>query len=247
MSKPPIFSRVLIKVGGESMMGDREYGISNDAAVAVAEKIKEVVKAGVQVAVVIGGGNIFRGVAASKAGFDRATADYMGMLATVMNALALQDAFTQVGVDSRVQSALMMPAVAEPFIRRKAIRHMEKGRVLIIGAGTGNPYVTTDTGATLHALELHCQVVLKATKVDAIYDKDPMKFTDAKRYKTLNFVDAITMPGVEVMDTAGLSMCKENNMKVMVFKLFDDRNLLRAVEGESVGTLVANDVQTVFA
>jgi uridylate kinase len=124
---------------------------------------------------------------------------------------------------------------------------MEKGRVLIIGAGTGNPYVTTDTGATLHALELHCQVVLKATKVDAIYDKDPMKFTDAKRYKTLNFVDAITMPGVEVMDTAGLSMCKENNMKVMVFKLFDDRNLLRAVEGESVGTLVANDVQTVFA
>lgn len=247
MNQKPLFSRVLIKVGGEAMQGDREYGISNDAAIDVAQKLKEIQELGVEVAVVIGGGNIFRGLSASRSGFDRATADYMGMLATVMNALALQDALTAVGVDNRVQSALTMPAVAEPFIRRKAIRHMEKGRMLIIAAGTGNPYVTTDTGATLHALELHCQVVMKATKVDGIYNKDPMKHPEAKRYKTLTFRDAITMPEVEVMDTAGLSMAMENDMPVMVFKLFEGDNLRQAVLNGKVGTLVGNDVATEFA
>ena len=236
----------MIKVGGESLMGDREYGISNEAAHEVALKLKQVQDMGVEVACVIGGGNIFRGLSASQQGFDRATADYMGMLATVMNALALQDALTQVGVDTRVQSALNMPAVAEPFIRNKAIRHMEKGRLVVLAAGTGNPYVTTDTGATLHALELHCQVVMKATKVDGIYDKDPVKFPDAKRYKTITFRDAITLPGVEVMDTAGLSMAMENNLPVMIFKLFEGNNLALAVQGEDIGTLVGNNVQSEF-
>lgn len=247
MQKKPVFSRVLIKVGGESLQGDREYGISNDAAIEVAQKLKAVQDAGVEVAVVVGGGNIFRGLSASRSGFDRATADYMGMLATVMNALALQDALTSIGVDARVQSALMMPAVAEPFIRRKAIRHMEKGRLVVIAAGTGNPYVTTDTGATLHALELHCNVVMKATKVDGIYNKDPMKHSDAKRYSTISFRDAITMPDVEVMDSAALSMAMENDMPVMVFKLFEGDNLMNAILGEKVGTLVGNDLPTEFA
>lgn len=238
------FKRVLIKVSGESMMGDRDHGISYDAALEVAAKLKKVRELGVDVAVVIGGGNLWRGLSASKTGFDRATADYMGMLATVMNAMALQDALTNTGVESRVQSALMMPAVAEPFIRRRAIRHMEKGRLVIIAAGTGNPYVTTDTGASLHALELGCEVFMKATKVDGVYDKDPKKFPDARRYETLTFQDALAMPGVEVMDSAAISMAMENNLSVMVFELFEGDNLLRAVKGESIGTLVSNNVET---
>ncbi len=246
MSKNAGYQRVMIKVGGESLMGDREYGISNEAAVEVAKKIQEVHDLGIQVAVVVGGGNIFRGLSASRSGFDRATADYMGMLATVMNGLALQDALSQINVPTRVQSALTMPEVAEPFIRNKALRHLEKGRVVILTAGTGNPYVTTDTGATLHALELHCQVVMKATKVDGIYNKDPMKFPDAKRYKTVTYRDAITMPEIQVMDTAGLSMSMENNMPIQIFKLFEGDNLIRACQGEDVGTLVANNVETVL-
>ncbi len=235
------FKRVLLKVGGESMLGKREYGIDPDAAEQVASQIRAVYAKGIQVAVVIGAGNIFRGMSGAKNGIERATADYMGMLATVMNALALQDALEKLGVPTRVQSALTMPAVAEPFVRRKAIRHMEKGRVVIIGAGTGNPYVTTDTGASLHALELHCDVVMKATKVNGVYDKDPMKHSDAKRYRVLNFNDAIAMPEVQVMDTAALAMCSENNMPIMVFKLFEEDNLERVVSGEDVGTLVANE------
>lgn len=235
------FKRVLLKVGGESMLGKREYGIDPDAAEQVASQIRAVYAKGIQVAVVIGAGNIFRGMSGAKNGIERATADYMGMLATVMNALALQDALEKLGVPTRVQSALTMPAVAEPFVRRKAIRHMEKGRVVIIGAGTGNPYVTTDTGASLHALELHCDVVMKATKVNGVYDKDPMKYSDAKRYRVLNFNDAIAMPEVQVMDTAALAMCSENNMPIMVFKLFEEDNLERVVNGEDVGTLVANE------
>lgn len=241
------FKRIMLKVGGESMMGNREYGIDPQAALEVAKQIKEVHNMGVEVAVVIGGGNIFRGLSGSKNGIDRATADYMGMLATVMNALALQDAIEKVGVASRVQSALQMPAVAESFIRRKAINHMTKGRVVILAAGTGVPYVTTDTGASLHALELGCEVLMKATKVNGIYDKDPQKFSDAKRFKTLNLSDAIAMPGVEVMDTAALAMCQENNMAVMVFELFDKDNLSQAVSGDDIGTYVSNDSETVFA
>ncbi len=239
----PRFARIMLKVGGESLLGDREYGIDPQAALTVARRIQEAHSEGAQVAVVIGGGNIFRGLAGSKNGIERATADYMGMLATVMNGLALQDALEKVGVPSRVQSALQMPAVAESFIRRKAIRHMEKGRVVILAAGTGVPYVTTDTGAALHALELHCNVFMKATKVNGIYEKDPAKFPEAKRYKTLSFADAIST-GVEVMDTAAIAMCRENNMPVMVFKLFDHDNLQKAVRGEDVGTYVSNDVKT---
>ncbi|HEX7017491.1 MAG TPA: UMP kinase [Patescibacteria group bacterium] len=246
MSKPR-FKRIMVKVGGESLIGDREYGIDPQAAMDVANKLKAVYANNVQIAVVIGGGNIFRGISGSKNGIDRATADYMGMLATVMNGLALQDALEKVGVPTRLQTALQMPAVAESFVRRRAIRHMEKGRVVILGAGTGVPYVTTDTGASLHALELHCDVLMKATKVNGIYDKDPMKHTDAKRFKTLSFDDAISMPGVEVMDTAALAMSRENNMPVMVFELFEGENLLNAALGRDVGTYVGNEVKTEFA
>ncbi|NCN06266.1 MAG: UMP kinase [Candidatus Pacebacteria bacterium] len=238
------FQRIMLKVGGEALMGSREYGIDPKAAMQVAEQIKQVYIKHVQIALVMGGGNIFRGIAGSKNGIERATADYMGMLATVMNALALQDALEKTGVPSRVQSALQMPAVAESFIRRKAMRHMEKGRVVILAAGTGVPYVTTDTGASLHALELKCNVLMKATKVDGIYEQDPKKFPKAKRFKSLSFTDAIQLDGIEVMDTAALAMAKENDMPVMVFELFKKNNLQKAVEGEDIGTYVSNNVQT---
>ncbi len=234
----PAYKRILLKLGGEIMLGDRETGVSAQAAAEIAKQIKEVHESGVQIAIVIGGGNIFRGVSGSKNGIDRATADYMGMLATVINALALQDALEKEGVPTRVQSALSMPPVAENFIRRKAIRHMEKGRIVILAAGTGVPYVTTDTGATLHALELHCEIVMKATKVDGVYDKDPMKYQDAKRYKKLSYLEAIQNPDIAVMDTAGLTMCMENKMKIYVFNAFEKGNLLRAAMGEDIGTLV---------
>ena len=241
------FKRILLKVGGESMIGDREYGIDPQAALQVAEKIKAVYAKNIQIAVVIGGGNIFRGLSGSKNGIDRATGDYMGMLATVMNGLALQDALEKVGVPTRLQSALQMPAVAESFVRRRAIRHMEKGRVVILAAGTGVPYVTTDTGASLHALELHCDVLMKATKVDGVYDQDPHKFKDAKRYATMNFKDAIAMPGVEVMDTSALAMCNENGMALMIFDLFDEENLVKAVSGEDIGTYLSSEIETKLA
>ncbi len=241
------FNRIMLKVGGESLMGDRVYGIDPQAAHQVAEKIQAIYRKHIQIAIVIGGGNIFRGVAGSKNGIDRATADYMGMMATVMNGMALQDALEKVGVPTRLQSALQMPAVAETFIRRKAIRHMEKGRVVILAAGTGVPYVTTDTGASLHALELGCDVLMKATKVNGIYERDPMKFPDARRFKTLTYKDAIEMEGVEVMDTAALAMSRENDMPIMVFELFESDNLEKAVDGEDVGTFVSNTTTTVFA
>lgn len=237
-TKKPAYKRVLLKLGGEIMLGDRETGVSAQAAAEIAKQIKDVRETGVEVAIVIGGGNIFRGVSGSKNGIDRATADYMGMLATVINALALQDALEKEGVETRLQSALSMPAVAENFIRRKAIRHMEKGRVVILAAGTGVPYVTTDTGATLHALELYCDIVLKATKVDGVYDKDPMKHKDAKRLAKVSFMEAITNPNIAVMDTAGLTMCMENKMKILVFDAFKQGNLVRAVMGDDIGTLV---------
>lgn len=238
------FKRILIKVGGESLLGKKEYGIEPQSAMEVAEQIKEIYTQHVQVAIVIGGGNIFRGIAGAKHGIDRTTADYMGMLATVMNGLALQDALEKINVPTRLQSALQMPAVAESFIRRRAIRHMEKGRVVILAAGTGVPYVTTDTGAALHGLELNCDVLMKATKVDGIYEQDPVRYPDAKRFKTLTYKDAIEMAGVEVMDTAALAMAKENNLPLMVFELFKDGNLNKAVSGEDIGTYVSNDVTT---
>ena len=241
------FKRIMLKVGGESMLGDREYGIDPQAAINVADHIKDIYAQNIEVAVVIVGGNIFRGISGSKNGIDRATADYMGMLATVMNGLGLQDALEKVGVPTRLQTALQMPAVAESFVRRRAIRHMEKGRVVILAAGTGVPYVTTDTGSALHALELHCDVLMKATKVNGVYEKDPVKFPDAKRSKTLTFTDAIESKNIEVMDTAAFAMASENNMPVMVFKLFEGDNLTKAVAGEDIGTLISNEVKTELA
>lgn len=240
------FKRILLKVGGESLIGEREYGIDPNAAINVATHIKDIYSRNIEVAVVIGGGNIFRGIAASKNGIDRTTADFMGMLATIINGMALQDALEQLSVPTRLQSALSMPSVAESYVRRRAIRHMEKGRVVILSAGTGVPYVTTDTGSSLRALELGCDVLMKATKVDGIYDRDPEKYPNARRYKTLSFRDAIIMEEINVMDTAALAMSSENNMPVMVFKLFEGDNLKRAVSGEDIGTYVSNDVKTIF-
>lgn len=247
MANKTRFKRIMLKVGGESLIGDRDYGIDPQAALDVAEHIKEIYALNVEVAVVIGGGNIFRGIAGSKNGIDRATADYMGMLATVMNGLALQDALEKVGVPCRVQSALQMPAVAESFVRRRAIRHMEKGRVVILAAGTGVPYVTTDTGAALHALELHCDVLMKATKVNGVYEKDPEKHPEAKRYSMLTFKEAIEDENIVVMDTSAFAMASENDLPVMVFKLFEGDNLAQAVRGEDIGTFISNDVESKLA
>lgn len=240
------YHRVMLKITGESLLGDREYGIDSQAVDNLAKKIGKIKELGVEIAIVIGGGNIFRGVSAAKNGIDRATADYMGMLATVMNGMALEDALNRAGVPTRLQSALSMPSVSEQFLRKRAIHHLEKGRIVILAAGTGNPYVTTDTGASLHALELHCEVLMKATKVDGVYDKDPQKFPDAKRYQTLSFADAIAQR-LAVMDSAAMSMAMDNDLIIQVFELFDDNNLVRAVNGESVGTTISNQVTTKFA
>ncbi|NCN87711.1 MAG: UMP kinase [Candidatus Pacebacteria bacterium] len=238
------FKRVLLKIGGESLLGNREYGIDPQAALDLANHIKQIYALNVEVAIVIGGGNIFRGLAGAANGIERATADYMGMMATVMNGLALHDALEKVNVPVRIQSALQMPAVAESFVRRKAIRHMEKGRVVILGAGTGVPYVTTDTGASLHGLELRCDVLMKATKVNGVYEKDPVKFPDAKRYRDLDIKQAIEDENIQVMDTSALAMCKENGLPIMVFELFKGDNLTKAVLGEDIGTYISGDVET---
>jgi len=232
------FTRILLKIGGEALLGERDYGIDVDATRKLAEQIKAVKDSGVQVALVIGAGNIFRGVSGAKKGLDRATADYMGMLGTVINALAMQDALESVGADTRVQTAIEMKAVAEPFIRRRAIRHMEKGRIVILAAGVGSPFFTTDTGAALRALELKCDVLMKATKVDGVYDKDPLRFKDAKRFKEISFLDAIKAEEIQVMDTSALSLCMDNKLPILVFDLFRAGNLMRAVEGADIGTLV---------
>jgi uridylate kinase len=235
----PKYKRILLKIGGESLLGTREHGIDPQACEDIANQIKEIHDLGVQVALVIGGGNIWRGVSGSKNGIDRATSDYMGMLATVMNALAVQDALEKLDVNTRVQSAIEMRAIAEPFIRRRALRHMEKNRVVILSAGVGSPYFTTDTGAALRALELKCNVLLKATKVDGVYDKDPMQFPDAHRFETMTFLDAIKDPNINVMDTAALSLCMDNDIPIYIFNLFEAGNLKRAVMGEDIGTLVS--------
>ncbi len=234
----PTYHRILLKLGGESLLGDRDYGIDPSAAAAVAGEIKLVVGTGTQIAVVIGAGNIFRGLAGAANGIERSTADYMGMLATVMNSLALQDALEKIGVDTRVQSGLEMPAVAEPYIRRRAIRHMDKGRVVILAAGSGNPYFTTDTGAALRALELNCDCIMKATKVDGIYNKDPVKYPDAKKYTSLTYMDALK-ERLAVMDTSAFALCMDNNMPIMVFDFFVKGNAKRAVLGEHIGTVVS--------
>jgi len=218
-------------------MGDQPFGIDPAVATQVAKEIGEVAAMGVQIGVVIGGGNLFRGLAASARGMDRATADYMGMLATVINALALQDALEKLGVSTRVAAAIEMRAVAEPFIRRRAERHLEKGRVVVFAAGTGNPYFTTDTAAALRAMEMKSQVILKATKVDGIYTADPMTHPDATRYETLSYLEVLEK-GLKVMDATAISLCMDNKLPIIVFKLREAGNLRRVIMGDPVGTTV---------
>jgi uridylate kinase len=233
----PAYERVLLKISGEALMGDQPFGIDPAVATQVAKEIGEVAAMGVQIGVVIGGGNLFRGLAASAKGMDRATADYMGMLATVINSLALQDALEKLGVTTRVAAAIEMRAVAEPFIRRRAIRHLEKGRVVVFAAGTGNPYFTTDTAAALRAMEMKSQVIIKATKVDGIYTADPMKHPDATKYDTLTYLQVLEK-GLAVMDATAISLCMDNKLPIIVFKLREAGNLRRVIMGESVGTTV---------
>lgn len=233
----PAYKRILLKLSGEALMGDDAYGINRATITNIAEQIKEIVDLGVQVAVVIGGGNIFRGVAPAAAGMDRATADYMGMLATVMNALALQDAFKHAGIVSRVQSALNIEQVAEPYIRGKAMRYLEEGKVVIFGAGTGNPFFTTDTAAALRGMEMNAEVVIKATKVDGIYTADPKKDPDAIRYQTVTFDEAI-IKNLKVMDATALTLCRDQKLPIIVFNVFKQGALKSVVMGGDEGTKV---------
>jgi len=231
------YKRILLKLSGEVFGGKRKYGIDFEQVSILADEIKSVKKLGVDIAVVVGGGNIFRGVAGAERGVDRATGDYMGMLATVINSLALQDGLERDGVPSRVQTAIEMRSIAEPFIRRRAIRHMEKGRVIILAAGTGNPYFSTDTTAALRAAELDVDVVLKATKVGGVYDKDPVLHDDAKKYKTISHMK-ILQKRLRVMDSTAASLCMENNIPIIVLDLTQRGNIKKAVQGKTVGTLV---------
>jgi uridylate kinase len=239
-SSQPKWKRVLLKLSGEAFKGDQPFGIDIETVKRLAEEIRDAHAAGVQVAVIIGGGNIMRGGEAAKAGIDRASADYMGMLATVINALALQDALEKINVTTRVQTAIEMAAIAEPFIRRRAIRHLEKGRVVILAAGTGNPYFTTDTAAALRALEIRADAVLKATNVDGVYDRDPRKFPDATKFASIEFMDAIQR-GLGVMDLTAFTLCKENNLPIVVFDITQPGAIKRAALGESIGTYVGRD------
>ena len=233
----PAYKRILLKLSGEALMGDTSYGIERETIDRIVQEIADVLDLGVEIAVVIGGGNIFRGVAPGAAGMDRATADYMGMLATLMNALALQDALRRAGVESRVQSALRIDQVAEPYIRGRALRHLEEGKVVIFAAGTGNPFFTTDTAAALRGREMGVDVVLKATKVDGVYTADPMKEPSARRYPSLTFDEAI-VKNLKVMDATALALCRDQNMLLKVFSIFVPGALLRVVMGDDEGTLV---------
>jgi uridylate kinase len=231
------YKRILLKLSGEALMGDQTYGIDPAVATQIAKDVAEIQSMGVQTAIVIGGGNIFRGVAASARGMDRATADYMGMLATIINALALQDALEQQNVVTRVVTAIEMRAVAEPFIRRRAIRHLEKGRVVVFGGGTGNPYFSTDTAAALRAMEVKAEVIFKATKVDGIYDAVPMTHPNASRFDRISYIQVLEQ-GLKVMDSTAVSLCMDNHLPIMVFNLRTPGNILRAITGEAVGSLV---------
>ena len=233
------YRRVLLKLSGEALMGNLGYGIDPVTVQEIATEVSEVVASGVQVAIVVGGGNIFRGVKAASAGMDRATADYVGMIATVMNAITLQDALEQIGVPTRVQTAIAMQEVAEPYIRRRAIRHLEKGRVVVFGAGSGNPFFTTDTTAALRAAEISADVVFKATKVDGVYDSDPVLNPQAIRYESLTYGHVLAHD-LRVMDSTAIALCKDNSIPIIVFDLSVRGNIRRAVMGEPIGTLVSN-------
>ena len=236
----PYYKKVLLKLSGEALGGEQGYGIDPNTITAIANEVKRVMALGVQLSLVIGGGNIFRGLAASSKGMDRASADYMGMLATMINSLAMQDALEKIGVDTRVQSAIGMAEVAEPYIRRRAIRHLEKGRVVIFGAGTGNPYFTTDTAASLRAMEIGADVILKGTKVDGVYSADPNKDSSATKYQSLTYLEVLRK-GLKVMDATAISLCMDNSLPIIVFDVTTDGNVVRVVCGESIGTLVKGD------
>ncbi|BBA53074.1 MULTISPECIES: UMP kinase [Fusobacterium] len=236
----PFYKRVLLKLSGEALMGDQEFGISSDVIYSYARQIKEIVDLGVEVSIVIGGGNIFRGISGATQGVDRVTGDHMGMLATVINSLALQNAIEKLGVPTRVQTAIEMPKIAEPFIKRKAQRHLEKGRVVIFGAGTGNPYFTTDTAAALRAIEMNTEAVLKATKVDGIYDKDPVKYADAVKYNVVTYTEVLNKD-LKVMDATAISLCRENKLPIVVFNSLEEGNIKKVIMGEKIGTVVVAD------
>src|SRR6187397_182178 len=234
-TQTPVYKRALLKLSGEALMGEQQFGVDPAVATRIALDVESIQKIGVETAIVIGGGNIFRGLAASARGMDRATADYMGMLATVINALALQDALEKLGVTTRVVTAIEMRSVAEPFIRRRAIRHLEKGRVVVFAAGTGNPYFTTDTAAALRAMEMKADVILKGTKVDGIYTADPMIHKNATRFEKISYLEVLER-GLKVMDATAISLCMDNKLPIVVFNLRTPGNMRRAVLGEAVGT-----------
>jgi uridylate kinase len=243
--RPPLapgvkYRRVLLKLSGEALMGSASYGIDPTTLAQIADAVIDVHGLGVEIAMVIGGGNIFRGVAGSSSGMDRASADYMGMLATLINALALQDALESRGVKTRVLSAIEVERVAEPYIRRRAIRHMEKGRLIIFAAGTGNPFFTTDTAASLRAMEIGAEIVMKATRVDGVYDKDPNKHKDARMFRRLSYLDVLNR-SLEVMDSTAISLCRDNNLPILVFNMTKPGNIRRVVLGEPLGTLVLDE------
>lgn len=232
------YRRILLKLSGEALMGNKPYGIDSEVISRYAEEIKTVVSSGAQLGIVIGGGNIFRGVQGADDGMDRVQADYMGMLATVINGLALQSSLERIGVQTRLQSAIQMDKICEPFIRRRAVRHLEKGRVVIFSAGTGNPYFTTDTGATLRAIEIQAEVILKGTRVDGIYTADPEKNANATRYETISYTEVYER-GLNVMDLTAFTLSQENNLPIVVFDMNKPGNLLRVIQGDNVGTLVS--------
>lgn len=235
----PVYKRILLKLSGEALMGNQEFGICSDVITSYARQIKEIVDMGVEVGIVIGGGNIFRGLSGAEQGVDRVTGDHMGMLATVINSLALQNSIEKLGVPTRVLTAIEMPQIAEPYIRRRAERHLEKGRVVIFGAGTGNPYFTTDTAAVLRAIEINADVVIKATKVDGIYDKDPVKYSDAVKYETITYSEVLNK-NLKVMDAAAISLCRDNKLSLIVFNSLVEGNIKKVVLGECncIGTKV---------
>ncbi|WP_297212743.1 MULTISPECIES: UMP kinase [Thermodesulfovibrio] len=236
------YKRVLLKLSGEALMGEKGYGIDPNTLNYMAQEVKKAYEAGAQIAVVIGGGNIFRGIEAAEQGMERATADYMGMLATVINALALQNALEKIGVTTRVQSAIEMRELAEPYIRRKAIRHLEKGRVVIFAAGTGNPYFTTDTAAALRAIEIGADIILKGTKVDGIYSSDPMKDPKAKKFERLTYMDVIRN-SLKVMDSTAITLCMDNNLPIVVFSIRKEDSLKKIILGEKIGSIVLREVK----
>jgi uridylate kinase len=241
-SYKPAFQRILLKLSGEALMGEQNYGIDTSVAESVAKEIKAVYDLGVEVAIVVGGGNIFRGVSKSAGNMDRSSADYIGMLATVMNAVVLQDALERLDVPTRVLSAIDIPQLAEPFIRRRAIRHLEKKRVVIFAAGTGNPYFTTDSAAALRALEIKAEVIFKATKVDGVYSEDPMLNPNAKRFERISFQEVLEKQ-LKIMDSSAISLCMDNNLPIMVFNMKQPGNILKAVKGDlSIGTLVEKEL-----